>query len=800
MIKEKELLEEIRRLKIENELLRFQLKSQSATQSAAKSNSFHSFEQLTSYTINHTNDMICWINEKAEVIYANEALCKQLGYSKMGALDFKISDLDRTYMPETWKDFWQKLKKQTSITYESAIRTKAGELLPTEVTANFIIFENTEYNCTYIKIITERKQAQEKIKLQEYKEKALLKAIPDHIILMNNKGLYIDFRKGKGDLLYTTLEQDIVGRSIYESSMPKDVADLIISHVNKAIETDEVQTIEYSFDFPNGTKHFFESRAVRYTDSLVVRIVRDITERKKAEERIRMEESRKNALLNGIPDVIFIMDAKGDYIDMRGGSSFGFLSESQVIGKNIFEMMPLEIGKLILETNQKAIETGEIQAIEYELTYQDSSRHFFESRAIKYGNAHVLRIVREITEKKLNDEQVRLREQHKAALLKAIPDMIFVMNYKGDYLDYKGGRGRVFINPNTVIGTNILDSGIPKEVAKQILEANQKAIATDEVQTIEYRLLFPDGITRYYESRSVKYSENQILRIVREITENKIAEIEKNNLLQETQILNEELRASEEEIRQTLEHTIELKEEIEKRERNLIQVNEDLILQNKQLSHYRHIVSHNLRAPVANILGLIQVFQMGLFSQEEMPLMLEKLQKAVNKLDETLHDLNEVLSQTQLSQESKQVIDLAREVALVEETMKSQIYYSNAKIKTDFSQVPEIYALESAVRSIFQSLISNAMKFCKEGESPTIEIKSELVDNYVCISFKDNGLGIDLKKYGDSVFGLYKRFHPHIEGKGTGLYLVKAQAEMLGGKVEVESQVGKGSTFKVYLK
>lgn len=611
MTKEKELLEEIRRLKIENELLRFQLKSQSATQSAAKNNSFHTFEQLTSYTINHTNDMICWINEKAEVIYANEALCKQLGYSKVGVLDFKISDLDQTYMPETWKDFWQKLKKQNSITYESAIRTKAGEILPTEVTANFIIFENTEYNCTYIKIITERKQAQEKIRLQEYKEKALIKAIPDHIILMNSKGLYIDFRKGKGDLLYTTLEQDIVGRSIYESSVPKDVADLIISHVNKAIETDEVQTIEYSFDFPNGAKYFFESRAVRYADSLVVRIVRDITERKKAEERIRMEEARKNALLNGIPDVIFIMDTKGDYIDMRGGSNFGYLSESQVIGKNVLEIMPLEIGKLILETNQKAIATGETQTIEYELIYQDKSRHFFESRAIKYGSSHVLRIVREITERKLNDEQIKLQEQRKTALLKAIPDMIFVMNEKGDYLDYKGGRGKVFINPNTIIGTNILETNIPKEVATKILVANQKAIATDEVQTIEYSLLFPDGTTRYYESRSAKYGENQVLRIVREITESKIAEIEKNNLLQETQILNEELRASEEEIRQTLEHTIELKEEIEKRERNLIQVNEDLILQNKQLSHYRHIVSHNLRAR-SQYLGTYSSFSNGL--------------------------------------------------------------------------------------------------------------------------------------------------------------------------------------------
>jgi PAS domain S-box-containing protein len=800
MSKEEELLAEIKKLKFENELLSAQIKLKGANVNNhhAPNHSFHTLEQLTSYTINHTNDMICWVNEKAEVVYANEALCNQLGYQRTSALGFKINDLDTNYSPDTWKDFWKNLKNNTSIKYESATRTKQGELIPTEITANFFIFENTEYNCYYIRVITERKQAQEKIKVQELREKALIKAIPDHIILMNEKGLYIDFRKGRG--ITNTPEESLIGTNIYEANFPKDIAELIVNHANKAIETDEVQTIEYSLDFPNNSHVFFESRAVRYASNLAFRIVRDITERKQSEEKIRIEEERKNALLRGIPDIIFIMDNQGNYLDMRGGNNFGFMTERQILGKNIIDIMPVHIAQLILDANQKAIETGEIQTIEYELSYADTSKHYFESRSLQYSSNQILRIVREVTQKKQYEEKIKIREQHKRAILQAIPDIIFMMSEQGDYLDFRGGRGRVFINPETIIGTNILDSNVPKEVAQLILKANQKAIETGEVQTIEYQLLFSDGFIRHYESRSVKYSDNQILRIVREITESKLVQLEKNQLLQETQLLNEELRASEEEIRQTLEHTIELKEEIEKREIALLQVNEDLVIQNKQLSHYRHIVSHNLRSPVANILGLINVFKMGLFSQEEMPLMLEKLQKAVNKLDNILFDLNDVLSQTQIIQENKQFIDLAKEVQHVENTLKMQIYQSNAKIETDFSKITQIYTLESFIRSIFQILISNSIKYCKENQSPSIFISSKQLDNYICISFKDNGLGIDLKKYGNDLFNLYKRFHPHIEGKGVGLYLVKTQVEMLGGKIEVESEVGKGTTFSVFLK
>ena len=97
--------------------------------------------------------------------------------------------------------------------------------------------------------------------------------------------------------------------------------------------------------------------------------------------------------------------------------------------------------------------------------------------------------------------------------------------------------------------------------------------------------------------------------------------------------------------------------------------------------------------------------------------------------------------------------------------------------------------------SVFYNLVSNSIKYRQAGLLPVIEIKSYLINDKIEIHYTDNGLGIDMKKRSDQVFGLYKRFHNHKEGKGMGLFMVKTQVEALGGKISIESEVNKGTTF-----
>jgi len=125
---------------------------------------------------------------------------------------------------------------------------------------------------------------------------------------------------------------------------------------------------------------------------------------------------------------------------------------------------------------------------------------------------------------------------------------------------------------------------------------------------------------------------------------------------------------------------------------------------------------------------------------------------------------------------------------------------TNAQINIDITSSPMLYAISPYLESIFYNLISNAIKYRNPDKRPVITVR--LVDHFdhTLIIFSDNGLGIDLDKHGKTIFNLYKRFHLHVEGKGLGLFLVKAQMVAMGGRVEVESEPGKGTAFKLFFK
>ncbi len=222
----------------------------------------------------------------------------------------------------------------------------------------------------------------------------------------------------------------------------------------------------------------------------------------------------------------------------------------------------------------------------------------------------------------------------------------------------------------------------------------------------------------------------------------------------------------------------------------------DLIQRNKDLEQFTYIVSHNLRAPVANLIGISSILHDLKPGDGDYKELLTGLSGSVHLLDEVIADLNEILQVRKGGQEKKEAVNLTRLVANVKAGISSLIDKEDARIVTDFSEANEILSIKGYLHSIFHNLISNGIKYRRAEAPPVIEIKSRRTDDYVELRFKDNGMGIDLKKKGRHIFGLYKRFHEeYAEGKGVGLYMVKTQVEALGGTIFIESEVGKGSVF-----
>jgi two-component sensor histidine kinase len=147
----------------------------------------------------------------------------------------------------------------------------------------------------------------------------------------------------------------------------------------------------------------------------------------------------------------------------------------------------------------------------------------------------------------------------------------------------------------------------------------------------------------------------------------------------------------------------------------------------------------------------------------------------------------------------KQQVRFQEELDHIITLLQREVEKNNVSIDANFDNIKEIYSVRPMVSSILYNLISNAIKYRSPERKLKVSIKTERVDSFVKISVSDNGLGLDINRFKEKLFGLYKRFHTHVDGKGLGLFLVKLQSESLGGRVEIDSELGVGSTFNIYL-
>lgn len=223
-----------------------------------------------------------------------------------------------------------------------------------------------------------------------------------------------------------------------------------------------------------------------------------------------------------------------------------------------------------------------------------------------------------------------------------------------------------------------------------------------------------------------------------------------------------------------------------------------LMRRNRDLEQFANIVSHNIRSPLANIMGLNKLLNLKL-NEADKDMALKGIRVSAEKLEGVIKDLNDVLAVRNSNRSNETEINLVKMVDDIRLSFGEQLSKTQATILCDFESISVITSVKSYVQSIFYNMISNAIKYARPGVPPVIRITTLDAGDNVIISFTDNGIGIDLARHGSNLFGLYKRFNDRVEGKGLGLYMVKAQIEALSGSIEVDSTPGEGTTFTVSL-
>ena len=508
---------------------------------------------------------------------------------------------------------------------------------------------------------------------------------------------------------------------------------------------------------------------------LICSFFTDITEKKRAEEASLKERKLLRTLIDNLPFSIFVKDNNARILiaNLLDVAYMGLSSEADAIGKT-----DLEIYK-DTERNKGYFEDMEVLAygkalidIEGLLVSKNGNKRDILVSKIplkdEEGNVYgLVGICKDVTEAKKAEERMQLLEK------------VFTETSQSVVIaDATEGKDTPIVYANAsftritgytleeVQGQNprFLHRGrdVRVDVGRAIMRSAIKNFTPWKVEVINYKKngepywAEVSGFPVFDKSKN-KYSH--WVAIQTDITSRKDAEDEKEHLVNE------------------------------------------LVENNKELTQFSYITTHNLRAPLTNLMAICKKVDANNIEDELTKKLIEGFKQSTMLLNDTLNDLINIL-----------IIKENRHIAITEcvfenifqkvQSSISTILLENVvKIDTDFSEVPTAYFSDVYMESIFFNFLTNSIKYSHPTRYPLVKIKTSIDANgHTQLSYSDNGIGMDIERVKNKIFGLYQRFHENPEGKGMGLYLVHSQVTALGGKIEVDSEEGIGTTFTITFK
>lgn len=408
-----------------------------------------------------------------------------------------------------------------------------------------------------VRDISDRKQTELALQRSEAQSRAILAAIPDYMFCLGADGVYRRIVRPSRDVDLFPSTFNPVGQSMRDI-LPPELAERHLYYAAQTLQTGELQIYEQRIQVGDRLQDE-EVRVVKSGEDEVLFIIRDITDRKRTEAALKQSEITNRAIIDSLPDLLIQMSRDGQYRKMSGGSEvcvkYPSDSSSDILEQpEVFNVLSAELAEQRLDYANRAIETGKLQV--YEQVFDcDSDLRYEEVRIAPLNDQDVLVIIRDITELKRAEQKLmqlnrqleakveertaalQEREARYRALVEVMPDLMIRLRIDGTYLDVVTGEGVKLMNPaQTCKGGNIYDV-LPLERAQQRMFYAQQALQTRDVQFYDYELCV-DGELRSEETRVIAINDEEVLVIVRDITERKRAEAKIHSLLHQTQLLN----------------------------------------------------------------------------------------------------------------------------------------------------------------------------------------------------------------------------------------------------------------------
>lgn len=495
----------------------------------------------------------------------------------------------------------------------------------------------------------------------------------------------------------------------------------------------------------------------------------DVTETIRKSQKLQTRKNQLDQLLASIDDMVFEVSVTGEILNCwTNDEDQLFYDPTMFLGKNLEVIFPNKLGRSFVSLIRDSLRENKSLSMEYQSPLEDNSERWYrmQVRPVYYSKQKAAVIITDISNRMKIEDEVRVNEQKfNQAFLHSGLGMALV-----------GTDGRCIEVNNTL--TKILGYDV-SEMSRMkcsdythpddlpYIEENMNKLKTLETEsyTIKKRYIHKDGRFIWcLQTMSAVFDQHGTpifyIAQIQDITQYRkyVEELQRNN-------------------RQLEIATIDLETKV------------------RQLEEFNQIVAHNLRGPAGNIQMLVAEIEHA-DNETDRKEYLELLQCSSDGLIEIMQELIEILEvrgSKSLPMERCGFEQIYRKTI---QQFSAEIHTKGAVIEADF-EVPAISYSRIYLESIMYNLIGNALKYTVPGRKPQITIRSYASEGKCGFSVKDNGIGIDLDRYGMHVFKFRKTFHSGYDSKGIGLFMTRHQIESLGGRIYVVSEPDKGSTFYV---
>jgi PAS domain S-box-containing protein len=493
-------------------------------------------------------------------------------------------------------------------------------------------------------------------------------------------------------------------------------------------------------------------------------LITNVTERKRISDTLQkayLEMSTLRKALDSVPVAVYMKDTESRYTYANRLTLDLLMNpDDDIIGRGDHNFFDAETARSLRRIDQRVL-SGKNNSQEVETTLiTGEQRVYLEIKSPIYDRIDsekvigLLGISTDITESKSAERKIMDSEEYLRSLLTAIPNALFIIDRNGIFLDYKADAKDLYVQNESFIGKS-LSEVLPEEVAEILTTAMVESINSREIVECEYALYIRAEL-KYFSCRMIAFGDERVISSVTDITESV------HNL---------------------------------NRIKNLLKAEED---QNKRLRNFTHIVSHNLRSHTANMQGLLYLLEdesPDIFANQYVRL----LKVSSDNLRETIQHLNQVLDINLIGDKEWEEQNVYDRIQAEIQSVAQLASNAGITISNLVDTKLKITVIPAYLSSIILNMLTNAIKYRSDDREAFLKITSSHLTDTIELRFEDNGLGIDMDRHRDKIFGMYKTFHTKEDAKGLGLFMVKTQVEAMGGTIAVHSEVHKGTTFTIKL-